>query len=58
MKLKKLLPLLLLTPILTQAGYAQPPTESKSELKSDYGIEPEKLYPGRRYSNSPHTAAA
>jgi hypothetical protein len=32
--------------LLTQMSYAQMPTESKIKPGNEYGIEPEKLYPG------------
>jgi hypothetical protein len=46
MKLKTLLPLALLTLLLTPAGFAQTPPESPEGSGNAYGIEPEKSYPG------------
>ncbi len=46
MKLKRPLLLILLMLLLTQMSYTEPPTGSKIEESSDYGIELEQLYPG------------
>jgi hypothetical protein len=46
MKLKTLLPLILLTLLLTRTGYGQTSPELPETQKNDYGIEPEKSYPG------------
>jgi hypothetical protein len=46
MKSRILLPTILLTLLLTQTGFTQTPPESLNAPSSDYGIEPEGLYPG------------
>ena len=46
MRLKTLLPAILLITLLTPAGYAQTPPESPGGQSSAYGIEPGRLYPG------------
>jgi hypothetical protein len=46
MKVKRPLPLILLTLLLTRTGYAQTPPESPTGQSGGYGIESEKLYPG------------
>ena len=46
MRLKTLLLLILLTPLLTLTGYAQTPPESPGGQSSAYGIEPGQWYPG------------
>lgn len=45
-QLRKLPLLLLLMLLLTQASFAQTQPELPESSGSDYGIEPEKLYPG------------
>jgi hypothetical protein len=46
MKLKILPPAILLTLLLTPAGFAQTPPESPEGSGNVYGIEPEESYPG------------
>jgi hypothetical protein len=46
MKLKKPLLLTVLLLLLMQMSYSQTPPESRTGPGNEYGIEPEKLYPG------------
>jgi len=46
MRLRTLLPLILLTLLLTPISFAQTPPESPGSSLNDYGIKPEQFYPG------------
>jgi len=46
LRLKRLLLAILFLPLLTQINYAQMRTKSPNAQNNDYGIEPEKFYPG------------